>query len=51
MLFPYTNDNGKIRKMAIIVCEVISYLPESYYNKKLDRLLPTYQQVTWHHIL
>lgn len=45
---PFTDEHGKVRKMSIIVCEVISYIPHSYYDRKLQRLLPTYKQVSIH---
>lgn len=41
---PFDDASGKIRRMTIIVCEVVDYLPLLYYDRKLGENISTYNK-------
>lgn len=45
LAYPFDAENGKLTSTAIIVCEVVEYLPAEFYDRKLQRKIPTWHEV------
>jgi len=43
---PFGSSQGQVKAFTLIVCNVITYLPKEYYDKKMVENLTSYTEVS-----